>query len=331
MLETALDIRDIELMSVGFQKARIILTAAELDIFSKLLAGPKSAGDLYEAYGWDLRGLQILLDALASLGLLNKSSESYSVEPQLCRALDSNSEESILPMILHRARMWKSWSNLTSIVKGDFNMKSFLKMDRSRNDIEAFIGAMEVVGRKTAIRIARDINLDGRKNLLDIGGGSGVYSRALLEHNPNLSATLFDLPLVIEITRERIAGTKFAGRVSYVEGDFNKDALPTGHDTVLLSAIIHINGRERNRSLFSKAYQALEPNGLLVIRDHVMDESRISPSDGAIFAVNMLVATSEGATYTFREISEDLISAGFHDVQLVRGGNQMDQLVTALK
>ena len=152
MLETALDIRAIDLMSVGFQKARIILTAAELDIFSKLLAGPKSAGDLCEAYGWDLRGVQILLDALASLGLLNKSSEFYSVEPQLCRALDSNSEESILPMILHRARMWKSWSNLTSIVKGDFNMKSFLKMDRSRNDIEAFIGAMEVVGRKRAIR-----------------------------------------------------------------------------------------------------------------------------------------------------------------------------------
>lgn len=330
-METVLDVRAMDLMSIGFQKARIILTAAELDIFSKLLSGPKSAGDLCEAYGWDLRGLQILLDALASLKLLNKSSEFYSIEPQLYMALDPNSEESILPMILHRARMWKSWSNLTSIIKGDFDMGSFIKTDRSRNDIEAFIGAMEVVGRKRAIHIAKDINLDGRKNLLDIGGGSGVYSRALLENNPNLSATLFDLALVIEITRERIAGTKFASRISYIEGDFNKDALPTGHDTMLLSAIIHINGRERNRSLFSKSYQALEPNGLLIIRDHIMDESRISPSDGAIFAVNMLVATREGNTYTFREISEDLIIAGFHDVQLVRGGNQMDQIITALK
>ena len=173
--------------------------------------------------------------------------------------------------------MWNSWSNLTSIVTGVFDMGSFTKRNRSKDDIEAFIGAMEVVGRKRANKIAEDINLEGRNNLLDVGCGSGVYSRALLKLNPKLSSTLLDFPLVIEITREKIAGTKFAGRISYVEGDFNKDALPTGHDTVLLSAIIHINGRERNRSLFSKVYQALEPNGLLIIRDHVMDESRISP------------------------------------------------------
>ncbi len=330
-METALDVRAMESMSVGFQKARIILTAAELGIFSKLVAGPKSAGDLCEAYGWDLRGLRILLDALAALELLKKSSESYSVEPRLYGALDPNSDESILPMLLHRARMWKSWSNLTSIVKGDFDMGSFVKMDRSRNDIEAFIGAMEVVGRKRAMRIAKDMNLEGRKNLLDIGGGSGVYSLALLELNPNLAATLFDLSLVIEITRERIARTKFAHRISYVEGDFNTDELPTGHDTVLLSAIIHINGRERNRSLFSKAHQALEPKGLLIIRDYVMDESRISPKDGAVFAVNMLVATREGNTYTFREIYEDLILAGFRNIKVIRVGDQMDQIITALK
>ncbi|MGC8603904.1 MAG: methyltransferase [Desulfomonilaceae bacterium] len=327
----ALDTRAIDLMSVGFQKARIILSAAELDIFSKFHEGPRSAANLCEAHGWNHRGVQILLDALASLGLLQKNDERYSVDPSVSRLLDSNSEESILPMLLHRSRMWKSWSNLTSIVTGSFDMDSFVKRNRSRDDIEAFIGAMDVVGRKRAQRIAKEINLQGRKNLLDIGAGSGVYSRALLEINPELSATLFDLPIVIEINREINAKTGFANRIHYIEGDFNIDPLPAGHDTALLSAIIHMNGREKNRSLFSKVYQALEPNGVLIIRDHIMQESRISPADGAIFAVNMLVATREGNSYTFKEISDDLIMAGFQKVKLARCGTVMDQLVTATK
>ncbi len=330
-MKKPLDPETIEGLCTGFQKARIIISAAELDIFSKFREGPKSVSELCKANGWEPRGLQILLDALASIGLLKKRSEYYSVEPHISKALDSRSEESILPMLLHRVRMWNSWSNLTSIVTGAFDMGSFIKRNRSRDDIEAFIGAMEVVGRKRASKIAKDINLKGRKNLLDIGCGSGVYSRALLELNPIMSATLFDLTLVIEITSEKIAKTRFDGRIRYVQGDFNVDSLPSGHDTVLLSAIIHMNGRDKNRSLFSKTYQALEPNGILIIRDHVMEESRISPEDGAIFAVNMLVATREGSTYTFREISEDLTLAGFRNVKLIRDGNQMDQIITALK
>ncbi|MGC8657903.1 MAG: methyltransferase [Desulfomonilaceae bacterium] len=325
------DPKDINVLSVGFQKSRIILSAAELDIFSKLNSSSRTVTELCEAYGWNSRGLQILLDALTALGLLTKDGDHYRTEPGLSKILESSSEESIIPMLLHRANMWKSWSNLTAIVSGAFDIGSSLGKARSREEMEAFIGAMDVVGRQMAQRVSGKIDLTGRKALLDIGGGSGVYSRAFLECNPQLVATLFDLPVVVEISRRRSGGSILAGRMRYVEGDFNQDEFPTGHDVALLSAIIHINSRDRNRSLFSRVYNALEADSLLIIRDHIMEESRTAPLEGAIFAVNMLVATRGGNTYTLKEISEDLISAGFHEIELIKGSDKMDQLLTAIK
>ena len=329
---TKFDPQRIDAICSGFQKARILLSAAELDLFSNLREGTtKSVHDLCETHGWSPRGLEILMDSLVAMGYLTKNGSSYSVDQQLSELLDSESDKSILPLIRHRVRMWNSWSNLTAIVRGDFDFESYFKAARSREDIEAFIGAMEVVGRDRALAIAKDINLGNRTSLLDVGAGSGIYSRALLELNPELRATLFDLPLVVDITTEKISDSEWADRINFVKGDFKTDPLPSGHDIVLLSAIIHMNGREGNQQLFSKAHACLNPNGLIIIRDHVMEESRVAPEDGAIFAVNMLVATREGSTYTFKEISEDLALSGFHDIQLLRGGSHMDQVVTALK
>lgn len=330
-MERTWNARNIDALCASFQKARIILSAAELDVFSKFRQGSKSVKELCELYGWNARALEILLDALASMGFLCKQGESYLIEDHMSKLLDSGSEESILPMLLHRVRMWNSWSNLTPIVTGTYDFESFFKAPRSRDDMKAFIGAMEVIGRQKAREIANDVNIQSRRKLLDIGAGSGVYSRVLLEMNPDLTATLFDLPVVIEMTRDRLSKSSIADRIQYAEGDYNTDTLPLGHDVALLSAIIHINGRGKNRSLFAKAFEALNPNGLLIIRDHVMEDSRIAPEDGAIFAVNMLVATREGNTYTFTEVSEDLMAAGFHDIRLVREGSSMDQLITAVK
>ena len=328
---TILDIKAINAMSVGFQKSRIILSAAELDIFSKLNERSMTVSELCRVHGWDSRGLQILLDALASLGLLKKDGNQYRTEPGLSRVLDSGTDESVIPMLRHRVNMWKSWSNLTSIVSGSFDVESSLRKARSREEMEAFIGAMDVVGTEIAATVSGKINLTGKRALLDIGGGSGVYSRSFLKRNPQLLVTLFDLPVVVEISRKRSAKTTLADRMRYVEGDFNLDTFPKGHDVALLSAIIHINSRDRNRSLFSRVHDALEPDGMLIIRDYIMEESRTLPVDGAIFAVNMLVATKGGNTYTFKEISEDLIFAGFHDIELTGGNDKMDQLLTAIK
>ena len=114
-------------------------------------------------------------------------------------------------------------------------------------------------------------------------------------------------------------------------GDFQIEPLPQGHDPALLSAIIHMNGIQENRYLYSRVYHCLLPGRTILIRDHVMDPSRTTPMDRAIFAVNMLTATSAGNSYTLEEMTEDLPLAGFTGVHLSRDRQDMDQLVVGTK
>jgi len=133
------------------------------------------------------------------------------------------------------------------------------------------------------------------------------------------------------MARKRLAEVGLLDRVKIAPGDYTVDELPPGHDLALLSAVIHSNSRETNRQLYEKVFRALGPGGTVLIRDFVLDETRTSPPDGAVFAVNMLVATRAGNCYTFGEIREDLESAGFGDVRMILEGERMDQLVAATR
>lgn len=145
-----------------------------------------------------------------------------------------------------------------------------------------------------------------------------------------MRATLFDRPEVIPLARERLAAAGLARRVRLVEGDFYTDELPGGHDLALVSAIIHQNSPAENIALFRKVRSALVSEGRIIIRDHVMAPDRVTPKDGALFAVNMLMNTQGGSTYTFDEIRSWLEEAGFVKTRLTQTGDRMDGLVEAL-
>lgn len=196
---------------------------------------------------------------------------------------------------------------------------------------KAFIGAMDVLGRDLSISIADTFDATRFRRLLDIGGGSGTYTIAFLRKYAQLQGVLFDLPPVIAITRERLQAERLSHRVSLIPGDYYRDTLPAGCDLALLSAVIHQNSPAENLDLFTKIYRALDPGGALLIRDFVMDPSRTRPTKGALFALNMLVNTLGGDTYTFGEIREGLEKAGFVNVVLLRAGDQQDGLVKAEK
>jgi len=272
------------------------------------------------------------MDALAAQGLLNRSSSGlYSVNPSIKGLLAKSGQDSILPLVLHRGTMWGTWSNLTEIVRTGVNPNRRDILSRSSEDMEAFVGAMHVIGLRMAQEIADSIDLTFFTRMLDIGGASGTYIMAFLKKAPHMTATLFDLPDVVEMAKKTLTETGLADRVQLVAGDYNTDKLPEGHDLALLSAIIHSNDREVNRRLFSKIHDALLPGGTILIRDYFLDAGRTTPRDGAIFAVNMLAATAGGTAYTFEEVREDLAETGFNDVRMIRQGDHMDQLVTAVK
>ena len=136
---------------------------------------------------------------------------------------------------------------------------------------------------------------------------------------------------MIQLAENSIYRAGLRERVILVGGDFYADDLPAGADMAWLGAICHQNSREQNRALFARVYNALKDNGAVVIRDVVMNPSHISPAGGALFAVNMLVATEGGGTYSFEEYRRDLCEAGFNEVILVHQDEFMNSLISAKK
>ena len=314
----------------AFWEARILMTAAEIDVFSLLLDTPKTSAQLSRELSSDQRATEALLNALVALGLLVKTERTFRVRPGFERVLSSSAPETVLPVIRHMAQLWDSWGRLTEIVRTGEARRSVEELERDEQGVRAFIGAMHTIGLGLARSVVARLDLSGRRNLIDVGGGSGVYTIAVLQAAPEMRATVFDRPLVTEIARQRLAEEGMSDRVELVNGDFYVDVLPAGHDLALLSAIIHQNDAEQNIELYRKVFDALVPGGTLVVRDFVMSEDHTEPPDGAFFAINMLVNTPGGSTYSFEEISEDLEAAGFVDAELLHRG-EMDSLITARK
>ena len=318
-------------LSWNFMTSRVLLTGAELNLFTMLSRSRLTAEEIAGRTGTNLRALTILLDALAAMGLLGKEGETYCCGSPVCQLLSEDAPDSVLAMVLHAAHLWHRWSDLTNIVRGEDRSKESSGSARNAEEMRAFIGAMHAVAAPQAERIVAAVKPGDARALLDVGGASGTYTIAFLRTVPGMKATLFDRPEVIEMARERLKKEGMLERVRLVAGDFYRDELPQEHDLAFVSAIIHQNSPGQNISLFKKVYRSLTAGGRVVIRDHVMEPDRIHPKEGAIFAVNMLINTSRGGTYTFEEIQSGLSHAGFSRIRLLAKGEHMDALVEARK
>ena len=315
----------------AFMQARILLSAADLDLYTELDRNPRTTCELAADLGLEARALRRVLDCLVVIGILSKDAGLYLLTERGA-PLSSLHPESMLPMIRHMSCMWANWSQLTETIRlGTNSALTPVIGEKDKDVMNAFIGAMHVIGQGLSRQIAGELDLSAFSRLLDIGGGSGTYTMAFLEKNPGMQAVVFDFPGVLDLARERIAATKLADRVSFAPGDFYRDELPGGCDLALLSAIIHQNSPQENTDLFRKIYRALVPGGCVLIRDHIMDEARTSPPAGAFFAINMLVATPAGDTYTFAEVQGMLETAGFSSVKPIKTGPRMDCIVQAWK
>ncbi len=325
------DLQEVLGLARSFMECRVFLSAAELDLFTLLTPVPLPAQEVASRIGADKRGLTILLDALSAMGLLDKRGEVYQSSPSVARFLSGDAPDSVLSMVLHMAGLWKRWSGLTSIVRGAQVSEQITASFRDVDELRAFIGAMDVIAKPLAPQIVAEVHPGASRALLDVGGASGTYTIAFLRADLEMKATLFDKPEVIEIARQRLQKAGVLDRVTLVPGDFYRDQLPGGHDLAFISAIIHQNSPEQNASLFRNVFRSLDRGGRVVIRDHVMEPDHTRPKDGALFAVNMLVSTPAGRTYTYSEIKACLEQAGFIKIRLLRKGEHMDALVEAFK
>ncbi len=295
----------------GFMPARVLLSAVELDLFGHLGEESLTARSLAAKLGTDPRATEILADALTALDLLKKEEDLYRNTPTSFKYLASQSPRFRGGGLRHMANLWKSWSRLTEVVRtGGPGPAPWKDEDRT-----AFIQAMEHHAKGVAEKMAQDLDLAWARSLLDLGGGPGSFAIALVKANPQLSATVLDLPYALAIAKSAVEEAGLEERVTLKEGDFFTADLGQGYDLILISSIIHSLDEAENRLLLKRAREALRPGGMIAIRDFLVDTTRTQPQQAALFAVNMLVNTRGGRTYHFEEISGWLKELGFLEIE----------------
>lgn len=296
----------------AFQLSRVLLTAIELDIFSKLDKHLLSAEDLAAKINCNPKSTERLLNSLVAIGFLRKIKNKFYNTDEAANYLVKGKPE-FMGGLFHTNELWKSWSTLTEAVKVG---KSVLQRDKRSNDwTETFIAAMHHRAIKESKILASMLNLENINSMLDIGGGSGIFSMAFIEKNNNISATILDLPNVIPLTKKYVDGFPLKQNIKFIEGDYLKVDFGNNFDLIFLSAIVHINSYEQNRMLIKKCYDSLNVGGQVIIKDWVLNNDKTEPLGGALFSLNMLVGTECGDTYSETEMKDWFLDCGICKIE----------------
>ena len=298
-------------LSTSYRNSRILLTAIEFNLFTKLNGKLKTSKEIADLLLTDQNATDRFLNALCALGFLRKVKDKFYNTNESSQYLVKG-KPNYLGTLEHNVFLWKSWNTLTDAVKEG---KSVIIRNKENKDwTEAFIAAMHSRAKKQAGIIPYLIDLSNTGTVLDVGGGSGIFSMGLVKAKEGLIATVFDLPDVIPLTEKYIKNEGLENRIKTIAGNYLVDDFPGKFDLIFLSAIIHSNSPEDNLSLIKKCTESLNRNGQLVIKDFIMNENRIEPENGALFALNMLVNTMAGDTYTEKEVTGWMIESGLSKI-----------------
>lgn len=302
----------------GFRESRALLTAIELDIFTALGDDGADATSAAARIGADPRATEMLLNALVALDIVAKRDGVFRNTPVSSRHLVEGAEHDARAALMHTANLWPRWSTLTECVRQGTSVTPGRRRDEEDEWTKAFIAAMHRNASFRAPQVIGAMGLDSVQRVLDIGGGSGAYSIAFALAKPGLTADILDVGGVVPIAERHIAAAGVADRVKARVGDLRDDDYGSGYDVVLISAICHMLSPDANRKMLRKAHAALAPGGRVVIQDFILNPDKAGPRTGALFALNMLVGTRAGSSYSEVEYTQWLEQAGFADARRLR-------------
>lgn len=288
--------------------------AVKLDLFSILADERLGAADVAARIGGDGRATATLLNALTAMGLLEKTKNAFSCTRLSGTYLSRKSPSHLAHIIMHMHHLVDSWRRLDEAVLTGKPTRPRASI-RGEEEREAFLMGMFNVAMGLAPRAVKEIDLTGRKFLLDMGGGPGTWAIHFCLANPDLRATVFDLPDTKPFAEKTIARFGLNERIIFYEGDYLKEEVEEGYDVVWLSQILHGEGPDTCRNIIRKAVSALVHGGLILVHDFILDNDMAGPLQPALFSLNMLTGTDQGRSYSEQQIMDMMREAGAEDLR----------------
>lgn len=316
-------------MSAAYWKSCALHAAVGLDLFTPLAAGPATARELAKPLDCDARALDMLLAAMCALGLLTRSGEAFSLTESSRAFLVRGAPGYQGHIIRHHRNLVESFGHMERAVRTGGRVRGGSQWTEA--DREDFLLGMFNMAMDIAPRLAPELDarltaaglpgLAGKKTLLDLGGGPGTYAIHFCLAHPGLAATVFDLPTTHPFAEDTAArfgleyGPEGGGQpLAFVPGDYTQDRLPQGFDAAWLSHILHGEAPDMAARIVRKAAEALNPGGVLMVQEFLLDDTLDGPEFPALFSLNMLLGTEGGQAYSAAMIEDMLRAAGLAPV-----------------
>ena len=296
-------------ISGSYWQACALHAGVHLEIFSLIGNDQLRGEEMARILGANARGVKMLLNALTAMGLLIKCDDLYGNTAEAKTALVKGSAEYIGHIIMHHHHLVHAWAQLPqAVVTGKAVRQRFSFGEGEER--ESFLMGMFNLAMLIAPKLVRQVDLQGRHHFLDLGGGPGTYAIHFCLANPSLRATVYDLPTTRPFALQTIDRFDLSDRINFLAGDYVEENVTGTYDVVWLSHILHGEGPEACKRIITKAVSALEPGGLILVHDFILDNAFDGPLFPALFSLNMLINTEDGQSYSEAQITEMLNNAG---------------------
>src|SRR5262245_45366271 len=305
-------------LGLAFWGSKALLSAVELGLFTTLARGPLTGKALAAELGLQHRGTADWLDAMVSLGMLERTGDEY-VNTETTDLFLDRAKPSYLGGILEmaNARLYPFWGSLTEALRTGRPQNEagagedfFAALYQDHGRLRQFLHAMTGLSMGAALSIAEKFPWEHYHTVLDIGAAEGCVPVQVAHRHPHLSSGGLDLPAAKPIFDEYVAMHGLADRLQFYPGDFFADPLPPA-DVLIMGHILHDWNDDEKRMLIARAHSALPAGGALIVYDAIIDDERRRNAFGLLMSLTMLIETPGGRDYTGAECSAWMREAGF--------------------
>ena len=297
-------------IATGFMAAKFLFAASEIGLFEALANGPASLEEIADRIAVPSRTTGIVAAAMVSLGLIDQAGAQYRNSAAAAAFLAGNPGLNMRPMLQYfDAISYSVWQNLSQAVRLDGGQGKFAKFDQAQQQI--YSAGVEAFTAPVAAALPLAYDFSTHRRLLDVAGGTGSFLVALLRHYPALRGTLFELPQVCAVARQRLDKELERTRIEIVEGDLFSCSLPDDHDVVLVANAVHMFSVVHNLELLQKSRAAVQVGAQLLLVDLWTDPTHSNPAAAALMSGAFLLTSGEGQTYSEQDAGEWLNRTGW--------------------